>query len=467
MLQWRPLDLKHARKAVSVTSLLALNIVNGTVLAALSAGSVAALCYLLVRRMRRRPYRGRRAARDPRLGWVILVGGAAVAGAAIAVVVLVLCEAVFNVFGLPLDPDTRAWVIGAFAAMGVAVVNLWNSRWWRKVIAGMAVLLFAATATIGINAGYGLDATLGALLNVQTSKPIAIPRPHPTTTTTAPVVPVGPLWQSWHPPAGMPTAGSYGAVTIPVTASGFVARPAWLYLPPAALVKDAPALPVLIMMMGQPGGPESSAVFLPTLNSLAAAHGGLGPIVLTVDQIGSPAKNPLCIDSPAGKVATYLMTDVVNFVRSTLHVAAGPRNWAVGGYSNGGECALSFGAQHPEVFGSILDISGEIGPSLGSPATTIKYGFGGNAAAYTAALPLTIMKSRHYTDTTAIFTSGSADPVYGPEGTQACAAAAAAGMTTFRFIGPGVGHRADAIQYGLPKGLPVLYPRWELSAPAG
>jgi len=40
-------------------------------------------------------------------------------------------------------------------------------------------------------------------------------------------------------------------------------------------------------------------------------------------------------------------------------------------------------------------------------------------------------------------------------------------MTTRRFIGPGVGHRSDAIVFGVPVGLAELYPRWELSAPKG
>jgi enterochelin esterase-like enzyme len=219
------------------------------------------------------------------------------------------------------------------------------------------------------------------------------------------------------------------------------------------------------MMMGQPGGPDSSVRYLPSLNQFAAAHHGLGPIVLTIDQIGSPAKNPLCIDSSAGKVHTYVMTDVVNYVNSALHVAPGRLNWAVGGYSNGGECALSFGAKHPDVFGSIVDISGEISPSLGSVATTIRLGFGGNAAAYTAELPLTIMKANHYNDTLAVFTDGSTDHYYGPQGATAEAAAKAAGMTTARFVGQGIGHRADAILYGLPTALPLLYQRWGLAAP--
>ncbi|WP_394771313.1 alpha/beta hydrolase [Lacisediminihabitans sp.] len=448
-----------------MSSILALNIVDGTVIIICSALSAAALGYLLVRRASPGRENARRAVRRPGRRWAMTVLAGAGAGAVLAVVILVLCEVVFNVFGLPLDPDTRAWVIGAFAAVGVAVVNLWNSRWWRKAIAAVAILLFAATATLGINAGYGLNLTLGSLLNLNTGQALAVPRPV-NSPTSSPSTPPQPLWQTWKPPAGMPASGQLGTVKIPNTASGFAARPAYLYLPPAALVPNPPALPVLVMMMGQPGGPESSALFVPTLNAMAAANRGLGPIVLTIDQIGSPTKNPLCIDSPAGRVHTYVMTDVVNFIRTNLHVATGRQYWAVGGYSNGGECALSFGAKHPDVFGSILDISGEIGPSLGSPSATLRLGFGGNKAAYDAEQPLNIMKATHYTDMLAIFTSGSKDTVYTPQGAAAEAAAKAAGMTTARFIGPGVGHRADAILFGLPKGLPLLYRRWDLEAPA-
>lgn len=447
-------------------SILTLNIVDGTVVIVFSLLSALALGYLVVRRTNPRRVSVRRVLRQhPTRRWLMTVFAGAGVGAVAAVAVLFVCEGVLNIFGLPLDPDTRAWVIGAFAAVGVAVVNLWHSGWWRKSTAAVAIVLFAATAALGINAGYGLNPTLASLLNINKGHALTVPRAA-TTPTPIPSAPPQPLWQTWKPPAGMPTSGQFGTVKIPNTASGFVARPAYLYLPPAALVPNPPALPVLIMMMGQPGGPESSALFLPTLNSMAAANRGLGAIVLTIDQIGSPMKNPLCIDSPAGKVHTYVMTDVVNFIRTNLHVETGRRYWAVGGYSNGGECALSFGAKHPDVFGSILDISGEIGPSLGSASTTLRVGFGGNTAAYDAEQPLTIMKATHFSDTLAIFTSGSKDSVYTAQGAIAEAAAKAAGMTTARFIGPGVGHRADAILFGLPKGLPLVYPRWELQAPA-
>ena len=451
-------------------SLLSLNIVDGAVVAGFGITSLAVLLYLVSHRVpARRADDGSPTTRVQRRRWITVISFSALGGAAAAIVLIVVCEVFLNLFGVPLELDTHSWVVVSFAAVGVAVANIFTSRWWRKAIASVAVLLFLGTATLGINAGYGLNTTAASLLGVTIAHPLSLPRPDPiptaTPTPTAPPAPPKPLWQRWAPPAGMPTAGQYGTVAIPSTASGFVARLAYLYLPPAALVADPPPLPILIMMMGQPGGPESSGKFLATLNSLAEANRGLGPIVLTIDQIGSPTQNPLCIDSPRGNVHTYVMTDVLNYVRQHLHVADGRQNWAIGGYSNGGECALSFGAKHPDVFGSILDVSGEIGPSLGSVESTIQIGFGGNRSLYEAELPLTIMKNTRYADMLAIFTSGSNDHYYGAEADTAEAAAQAAGMTTHRLIGPGVGHRSDAIVFGVPAGLPILYPRWELSAP--
>ena len=451
-------------------SLLSLNIVDGTVVAVFCIASLAMLLYLGSHRMpARRADDGLPSTSVQRRRWIKVISLSALGGAAAAVLLIVVCEVFLNLFGVPLELDTHSWVVISFAAVGIAVANILTSRWWRKAIASVAVILFLGTATLGINAGYGLNTTAASLMGINIAHPLSIPLADPsptaTPTPTAPPAPPKPLWQRWTPPVGMPTTGQYGTVAIPSTASGFVARLAYLYLPPAALVADPPPLPILIMMMGQPGGPDSSGKFLSTLNSLAEANKGLGPIVLTIDQIGSPTQNPLCIDSPRGNVHTYVMTDVVNYVRQHLHVADGRLNWAIGGYSNGGECALSFGAKHPDVFGSILDVSGEISPSLGSVESTINLGFGGNRSQYDAELPLTIMKNTRYADMLAIFTSGSNDHYYGAEADVAEAAARAAGMTTHRLIGQGVGHRSDAIVFGVPAGLPILYPRWELSAP--
>jgi poly(3-hydroxybutyrate) depolymerase len=393
--------------------------------------------------------------------WLVTAATAAAGGALTGAVVLFVSDVVLNVFGLPLDADTRVWVICAFGGLGLAAVNLWRSRWWRKVVAILASLLFVATAALGINAGYGLNPTLGAMLGMSVTKHLTLPKlnpAHPSLTGSA-------LRQHWKPPAGMPSVGRSGAVTIPASASGFHARDAFLYLPPAALVANPPALPIIVMMMGQPGGPEQSRSAVQQLNALARQNHGLAPLLLTVDQLGNPYRNPVCVDSPEGNVYTYVTTDVVNYIRTNLNVASARTQWAVAGYSNGGECALSFAAKRPEIFGSLLDISGELEPVTGSVANTVKTIFGGSESAFTAEKPSTILKAHTYSDELAIFTSGTLDARYGPQSVEAEKDAKAAGMTTHLFVGEGIGHRGDALAYGLKTGLPLLVQRFGLAHP--
>ncbi|WP_427130735.1 alpha/beta hydrolase [Pseudarthrobacter sp. S9] len=447
-----------------------LNIVQKPLLYALYVLSGMAAAYLLMRpvllsRSLRRSGPAAGMSQGPqqpgRRRWLFIAAAALAGGAVIGAVTLFVCEVLLNVFGIPLDADTRAWVVFAFAGIGLAVVNWWRSRWWRKAAAVVAALVFLATATLGINAGYGLNATLGALLGLNTVHHLALPKLDPNLQQESGAA----LWKNWKAPAGMPATGRIGAVTIPADASGFHARDAYLYLPPAALVDNPPALPIVIMMMGQPGGPEQNTSAVQELDALAQQNHGLAPIVLTVDQLGSPYRNPLCVDSAQGNVYTYVTTDVVNYIRKNLNVAADRLQWAVAGYSNGGECALSFAAKRPELFGSLLDISGELEPLVGTAENTVKTVFGGNQTAFNAEKPATILTKHKYTDGLAIFTSGALDHKYTPQVATAQADAKAAGMTTLRFVGDGIGHRGDAVDYGLKTGLPLLYKRFGLAPP--
>jgi len=453
---------------------LSFNIVQKPFLYAFDAASILALVYLFLRPMLL-PQRFRsglahaandqasfhRARRPSRRSWLLTTLIALVAGASTGILALVICESWLNVFGIPLDPDTRAWVIMACAAVALALVNLWRSGWWRRILAVTSVAVFLATAVLGVNAEYGLNPTLGALLGVNTGPYLAIPKqvkPQAHNSTA-------PLWQTWVPPAGMPATGRTGPVSIPSTVSGFQARDAYLYLPPAALVADPPALPIIIMMMGQPGSPDQNKSAVAELNALAAKNHGLAPIFLTVDQLGNPYQNPLCVDSPSGNVYSYVTTDVVNFVRARLNVAANRDNWAVAGYSDGGECALSFAAKKPDLFGSLLDVSGELEPLNGTVKNTVDTVFRGDMTAFNAEVPANILKAHRYTDLLAIFTSGSLDTTFTPQVEKAEADAKAAGMTTYRFTGENIGHRGDSVDYGLKTGLPLLYQRFGLTAP--
>src|SRR5690606_12694306 len=120
----------------------------------------------------------------------------------------------------------------------VAIWNLWHSRWWRKLIAVLAIPLFAATAVFGINAAYGLNPTIGSMLHISTATTIDLDPPDAAATGD----PAEPLYLTWTPPPGMPATGATGLVEggVPNDVSGFPARPAQVYLPPSALVEEPP-----------------------------------------------------------------------------------------------------------------------------------------------------------------------------------------------------------------------------------
>ena len=115
----------------------------------------------------------------------------------------------------------------------------------------------------------------------------------------------------------MPKQGMVGTVSIPATQSHFAARKAVIYLPPAALVANPPVLPLLILFTGQPGSPTE---------------------MFTSGQV------PVMLDSYAAAHAGLAPIAVV-----------------------------------PALFGSTIDILGELVPTMG--AKTLSEAFGGSRAA--------------------------------------------------------------------------------------
>jgi enterochelin esterase-like enzyme len=288
----------------------------------------------------------------------------------------------------------------------------------------------------------------------------------PTTHLTGHVGTMDPnLGKDWQPPARMPTHGLVGTVRIPATASHFAARKTILYLPPAALVPNPPVLPVVMLFAGQPGAPAdvfTSGRVASTYDEYAAEHHGLAPIVIAPDQLGHPGQNPMCVDSPLGSSATYLTVDVPNWIRIHLNVSSSGRYWAVGGYSQGGTCAIQFGAGDPQQFGSVIDILGELAPTIG--ANTIAKAFGGSATAYNAAKPLTLLaKHAPYQDSYAIFGTGQNDAKYTRYAKVMDAAARKAGMRTELIISGNTGHDWNTVRYVYARALPRVADRMGLA----
>lgn len=420
-------------------NILDLNIVSGPVPVTIYALALAALVYLMVR--------------PPSLRWLRRLGLGLLGGLTAGILTVLIVERGLNSFGGPIGTPSRVWVIAAFTASGVAVVNLWASRWWRKVVAVLGIASFGLSATVGINADFGLSPTLGSFLHVEIDDPVTLPA------VTAESVALA----NWTPPAGMPVRGAVGTVDIPNPASGFAARRANVYLPPAALTKNPPKLPLMIMLMGQPGDPDPRFV-QSVLDTFSLKNDGLAPIVVVADQLGAPTHDPLCIDSNRGRVETYLTQDVLSWARQTLNVSSDPAETVIAGYSNGGQCAIALGSAHPDLWHNILDISGEKFAGQGNEREVLSEVFGGDKAAYEAIRPAEIMaKHAPYRDTTAVFTYGGADQHYGAVAVEMERTARAAGMTTAITSIEGAGHGSDALAGGLKFGFEVLYPVLHLS----
>ncbi|GIT78708.1 esterase [Leifsonia sp. LS1] len=385
---------------------------------------------------------------------------AAIAGVVAAVIVWLVCVRWLNLFGESLGMGNYLWIAAASCGVALCAVSIGRRPRWRTVVAIAGIPVFAAAATLGINANYGLDRTVGGLLAIAVPKPVALTPP-----TSADRHYDTELWKHWTPPGDMPAHGEVGTVRIPPTRSGFAAREAGLYLPPAARVKHPPVLPLIVMMMGQPGSPDPTFI-AEALDRFSATHHGLAPIVIVPDQLGDPTHDTLCRDTRRfGNVETYITQDVSAWAERNLTVTHDHRFWTVAGYSNGGLCALSFGIDRPDLFANVLDISGEEYSGAEHPDATLRDEFGGDAVAYDRSKPFNRLRSFAHPGTTAIFTACADDPAYHRVAVRAAQLARAAGINTAFVDIPKGGHGAGALNGGLDGGLPYLYPLLGLEAP--
>ncbi|KAA9111184.1 esterase [Microbacterium rhizomatis] len=388
---------------------------------------------------------------SPRHPRRLLIG--ALAGAGVAVGMVTFFDAQ-KTFGVQIPGPAELWAAIGLGSMGVGVAALWSAPWWRRLIAVLLILSSLVLGALGVNRAFSITHTIAAIVGVQAVGPISLPA-----RTTTPVS--DSLYTSWTPPAGMPQKGEVGALSgeNAIPSPGFAARDASIYLPPAALVADPPPLPLLVFMMGQPGSPEPNAI-AKAMDAFAAQHGGLAPITIIADQLSSPTVDPACHDSTTfGAVSTYFNAGIPAWARTHLNIIDAPSSWVIGGYSNGGACATLWGSQHPEIWGNLLDVSGNEFPGSETVDATIAKVFGGDSAAFEAAKPAAVMAAApagSYAGHTAVFTTGGDDGQFGA-GTLANAdAARAAGFTVFVETVPGAGHVGPALDGGLARAIPLL-----------
>jgi enterochelin esterase-like enzyme len=356
-----------------------------------------------------------------RTRWLLTAAGTAVA-AAIGVWV-----AVPAVLALTDPVPTEAWIwltVLVFAAL-MLVVDWRGGRWWRRGAALLAVMLTTATLANAINAEIGYYPTL---------------RDAWRAISHAPMPAVIDLAQLGTIPPGTPT-GHVVAVPIPNTLSNFRHRQEFVFVPPAWFRQPRPHLPVLELIGGVFAAPDDwirAGHAVEIADAYAAQHGGLAPILAFTDATGDVITDTECVNGAAGNAEDHLVKDVPAYIISTFDAAPSPRSRGVLGWSMGGTCAVQLVVEHPEAFAHFVDISGDLGPNLGSKHDTIRRLFNGDAAAWAAHDPLTVLAhSGPYQDVTGLFVSGTAEPQHVSCASQLSTAARQAGIATKITVLPG------------------------------
>jgi S-formylglutathione hydrolase FrmB len=370
--------------------------------------------------------------------------------------------------GLDLFPEAlpepvTAWIAVGLGALVLVVGGLVGTSLGRKLLAVACGLVVLVAAGSQINRYFAYYPTVGALTGSEADVSVLTgAAQRPSQAVASPVV------DRWTGPA----TGTSQVVTasIPGTVSGFTARDAYIYLPPAYTSPSPPLLPVLILVSGQPGGPQdwvTAGNLQAQLDQFAAANNGLAPVAVVVDPNGPQDTITMCMDSNIAKADTYLSQDVPNWITAELGVDANHAHWAFGGFSYGGTCSIEMATRHPDLFPSFIDISGEREPAISTNRTqTVQTAFGGNTAEFDAQTPLVLLSQRQYPNVWGFFSVGANDTEFVKEMTEVSTAAQKAGMTIKIVPVPNQGHSWAVPAAILLPGLEWLGPRLGLTRPA-
>ena len=404
--------------------------------------------------------------------WRLKVPLAVGLGLVVAVVVKLVVDHALDLFS-PEDLGWAALVAIGLIVLAVALALLKESAWRRRWIALIAVVGVILGSVTLVNSYFSYYPDVGSLFGQAGGDVTNLPsKTHPSgpsspssDVSTPPAT--GPIEARWTPPPGLRTQGTLSQVTIPGTVSGWnPGRPDWVYLPPAAYADNVPDLPVLMLLPGDPGSPDSWAVNLKVgdlLDAYAAQHHGLAPIVVIADSRGTGA-DPECVDSKvAGNVFTFLTKDVPAWVAGNVpHAMTDTRKWAVGGLSAGGTCGLQLVVNAPQEFKTFVNYSGLDFISWSSAADAIANLFNGDAKAYAAVNPKDVLQNKKFPDAAGFVSVGDQD------GSRAnvedgVRLARAAGLTiSFQVVSGG--HTGPTWSAGLVASLPWLGQRLGLTS---
>jgi S-formylglutathione hydrolase FrmB len=338
--------------------------------------------------------------------------------------------------GLAGEPAPHAlWIwLGLTGFAAAAVLPGWRRSGCRRRVAALtAVPLCALCTALAVNLWTGYFPTAQTAWGELTAGPL----PDETDMATVAAFRVG---------HALPRNGSLVAVDTGDAGSGFKHRGELVYLPPAWFASDPPPrLPAIMMIGGELNTPADWARAgnaVQTADIFVAAHGGQAPVLVFVDAGGAFNNDTECVNGRRGNVADHLTKDVVPAIISKFGVSAAAANWGVVGWSMGGTCAVDLTVMHPERFSAFEDIAGDIAPNSGTKAQTVDRLFGGDAGAYAAFDPVTVI-TRHgpYSGVAGWFAvngAGTSPPPQTAAAAQSlCASGTAAGIDCAVVARPG------------------------------
>lgn len=383
--------------------------------------------------------------------WVLLAQiGVTLLGFAVGWWIVWLLSDVYVAFGVGLGRKVFIRVALGVAAVGYALVSVRVHSGWRKKIAIFMIPMAMLFSGLQVNAAYGQYPTVREVLGIEHfAEASSFPRATVTVEQYLQSVKSGGITVGEH--------GKINSVHIPATKSGFRARAAVVYLPPAALTKDVPELPVLVILSGQPGNPDTfftAGGMGRIADNYAKTHNGLAPVIISPDHLGNRFHNTLCADTQVyGKTETYLMDDVMPWIENNLPVTQNHKDWGIAGFSQGGTCTVQLAPTYPNVFHFVIDVAGERGPHAGSEENMINRFFGGNKSAYEAHLPVNTFSRHAPSDQTIIFGAGELDTIGQGNSVEVSTYAVRAGWKVQSVLVPDAGHDWEAVrgvmEYGL------------------
>jgi S-formylglutathione hydrolase FrmB len=311
--------------------------------------------------------------------------------------------------GMSDDPAPKllwVWLAMTGIATVVLVAGWRDAHWWRRAASAVGLPLCLLCAALALNLWVGYFPTVQTAWNQITEGPL----PDQTDQTTVVAM------QIKHQ---IPARGVVVPVNIGSAASGFKHRGELVYLPPAWFATNpAPHLPTLMMIGGEfntPGDWLRAGNAIKSVDGFAAANGGNAPVLVFVDTGGAFNNDTECVNGSRGNSADHLTKDVVPFMEANYGVSTNPAKWGLVGWSMGGTCAVDLAAMHPDMFGTFEDIAGDLAPNSGTKQQTIDRLFGGNAAAYTAFDPTTVItKHGPYTGLSGWFDINASGSSAGP-----------------------------------------------------